>query len=86
MYSTGRKRGVEVKIAKGEHGYFTTEHDYKFGEQITLDGQILVPLKKGKWSFVPFQGIAYRCSICSELVNTVYRFCPNCGAEMEGEE
>ena len=86
-----------MKITKGEHGYFNTENDYKFGEQITLDGQILVPLKTGKWIGIAFDGYAdgnpvydeWGCSECGEEhcgeADSLPYYCPNCGAKMESE-
>ena len=46
--------------------------------------------KKGKWIERPIAGCAtVRCSVCTELFwknRGRWNFCPNCGAEMEGEE
>lgn len=33
-----------MKIEKTEYGYQVTECDIKFGEQITLDGELLIPI------------------------------------------
>lgn len=33
-----------MKIEKTEYGYQVTECDIKFGEQITLDGELLIPV------------------------------------------
>lgn len=44
--------------------------------------------KKGKWRVVSRQAdsfTAYRCSECNELVYARTNFCPNCGADMRGE-
>lgn len=46
--------------------------------------------KKGKWEFREeffAYGIAhFDCSICGESVLERTRFCPNCGADMRGED
>jgi len=46
--------------------------------------------KKGKWIGKPIAGYSkVRCSVCNEvfLNNTgKWKFCPNCGAEMEVEK
>ena len=39
---------------------------------------------KGEWEFVSRN--CWKCSYCQELTNEGKNFCPNCGAEMEGEE
>lgn len=47
--------------------------------------------KKGEWIW---DDEGYHCSECwhhtygntGEVLSGVYKFCPNCGAEMEGEE
>ncbi len=33
-----------MKITKNDFCYFTTEQDLTFGEQITLDGELLIPI------------------------------------------
>lgn len=30
--------------------------------------------------------ITYQCSVCGSGLDTLYNYCPNCGAEMEEEE
>lgn len=42
--------------------------------------------KKGKWEFIGGYGYQYRCSACITCAEHKTNFCPNCGAEMEGEE
>lgn len=50
----------------------------------------VVERKKGKWEFREeffAYGIAhFDCSICGESVLERTRFCPNCGADMRGED
>lgn len=42
--------------------------------------------KKGKW--VPYlpKGLRYKCSECGSRYDTPWHFCPNCGADMRGED
>lgn len=46
--------------------------------------------KKGEWIFNNLNdgnGIVYHCSCCNWLTkHNLYAFCPNCGADMRGEE
>lgn len=64
--------------------------------KITLNGVELVPLKIGKWiKHDTGHSMFYDCSLCSGLAKcieladlTVWnlsKFCPDCGARMEGE-
>jgi hypothetical protein len=54
-------------------------------ERGTLRRAILLPERpQGKWEFVSRN--CWKCSYCQELTNEGKNFCPNCGAEMEGEE
>ena len=47
---------------------------------------------KGKWNVYEVanteeeQPIAWECSECGEVVEVQYNFCPNCGADMRGEQ
>lgn len=36
----------------------------------------------GNWRLVDFAGNV-RCTICLEISNEEYRYCPNCGAKMD---
>ena len=47
------------------------------------------PVKHGQWNFVGNN--KYRCTNCGELyiapqLDKTPRYCPNCGARMDGEE
>ena len=42
--------------------------------------------KKGKWKKYLKEGLKWKCSICGSRFDTPWRFCPNCGCQMEGEE
>lgn len=50
----------------------------------------VVERKNGKWIFKAppddwFVLSLYRCSQCNQLEESQSKYCPNCGAEMEGE-
>ena len=42
----------------------------------------VVEVRHGEWGF---DGIGWTCSECEEYGVTDYKFCPNCGAKMDGE-
>lgn len=49
------------------------------------------PVRHGKWIGASISGIDhYRCTECGEYIESVwtsnfdYRYCPNCGARMDG--
>ena len=50
--------------------------------------------KHGKWEWNNDDELFYSCSCCGhkaygntlEIIDGTYHFCPNCGAEMKGEE
>lgn len=51
--------------------------------------QNAVPIKRGKWRFVNCAtGLRCQCSECLHWVDagTDRNYCPNCGADMRGEE
>ena len=44
------------------------------------------PGNKGKWVQVDDEEpIAYDCSICGAMVGKKFNYCPNCGADMKGD-
>ena len=42
------------------------------------------PMVRGKWVDEPIKGIRYHCSVCQGRFDYTWRFCPNCGANMRG--
>ena len=40
------------------------------------------PVRHGRWIYKPAEGTA--CSMCGEMTICEYKFCPNCGARMDG--
>ena len=43
-----------------------------------------VPIKVARWKGRGFGD--YECSLCCEITNGKPRYCPNCGADMRGED
>lgn len=73
-----QKIGIDVnkdellKALKYDRGQY--EKDYADGKAVRETGRWIPYLKKGlKW----------KCSRCDSKFTTPFRFCPNCGAEME---
>ena len=42
--------------------------------------------KTGKWIDKNNEGVWNYCSVCGEQAIDLYDFCPNCGADMRGEQ
>lgn len=42
------------------------------------------PTVRGKWVDEPIKGIRYHCSVCQGRFDYTWHFCPNCGADMRG--
>lgn len=45
----------------------------------------VVPVVRGKWVDEPIKGVRYHCSVCQGRFDYTWRFCPNCGARMDGD-
>ena len=41
---------------------------------------------KGRWEECKYSRNLGQCSLCGEIVEIRSKFCPNCGADMRGEE
>ena len=51
--------------------------------------EALAERKTGRWEYVDYRGFGnYHCSACRTICicNGDYDFCPNCGADMRGEQ
>lgn len=44
------------------------------------------PVVRGRWVDEPIKGIRYHCSVCQGRFDYTWYFCPNCGADMRGEQ
>lgn len=46
------------------------------------------PVRHGRW--LPYDDAIHRCSMCGftshRAFDNVFKYCPNCGAKMDGEE
>ena len=42
-------------------------------------------VRHGRWEFIGGYGYQYRCSVCVTCAERKTKFCPNCGAKMDGE-
>ena len=78
--------------AINSHFGFNTEEEYGSAVQEVING--LPPAqperKKGKWinrslNILYPEWARYTCSVCGEHSNR-YDYCPNCGADMRGEQ
>ena len=45
-----------------------------------------VPVRHGKWLDYLKEGLKYKCSECESRFDRPYKYCPNCGAKMDGQE
>ena len=43
------------------------------------------PVRHGHWEFIGGYGYQYRCSACNTCAERKTKFCPYCGAKMDGE-
>lgn len=41
---------------------------------------------QGEWIDKPMNGVRYVCSKCTGRFNYQWRYCPNCGVRMKGED
>lgn len=48
-------------------------------KQLTIEAE---PVRHGRWVYKPAEGTV--CSMCGEMTICEYKFCPNCGARMDG--
>lgn len=79
----------EKKTEKETTAYFAFEQ-FKFllGQAPTAD---VVEVKHGKWEvriliFFDSEKVGYRCSECNTTWDVAMKYCPNCGAKMDGEK
>lgn len=49
----------------------------------TIDAELV---RHGKWLDYLKEGLKYKCSECESRFDRPYKYCPCCGAKMDGEE
>ena len=69
---------TELIILKGKYEAFM---EY-IKEQPAADVQ---PVKRGHWIEIDY-GMFYECSECGKVQEFERNFCPNCGADMRGDD
>lgn len=81
----------ELKHILNNSKYYGTKAGNAFADMIT-ECKAVEERKKGFWEWV--DDMDYRCSVChkyaygciGEVLSGDYKYCPYCGAAMEGEE
>ena len=84
-------REVRKKLPKESKDFFTRDEMLlNFQQYLELQKAAEVePVVRGEWEKRELNfGVFYRCSICGETISgfPMYKFCPNCGAKMDGEK
>lgn len=70
-----------IKICDTDFGYVDEVPAEEFADYLLANDVTLV--KHGKWKCrAKHLG---ECSECAEVVATRYKYCPNCGARMDGD-
>ena len=65
-------------------------------DDIGIKSADVQPVKHGRWEYYKNNGIfdTHKCTLCGEKYEmymnieptTIYKYCPNCGARMDGEQ
>ena len=64
--------------------WYNAEALYKAGYRKQSDGEWVETQRE--WDFEPYFYTDYTCSVCGDREQDKRRFCPNCGAKMNGGE
>lgn len=51
----------------------------------TLPTVDAAPVAHGRWEILDFAGYM-RCSVCGQIMDGYYNYCPHCGAKMDGDK
>ena len=63
-----------------------SQSDFKEGyKQAIIDGKTNYSRPQGEWIVRDGEPMTYKCSFCGELNCCKGNFCPDCGADMRGE-
>lgn len=78
-----RERAIKVFAVK-DHWYMKAVGTREIDKAPTIDA---APVVHGKWIFND-DWWEFRCSLCQGAIGNIkkYKFCPNCGARMDGGE
>lgn len=89
-------RRLKFLIAEyGEHDQYTSGFDDAIDQVENFPAADVAPVVHGRWIGKPLCGNANcRCSECGEVFQihanlhgkVLQKYCPNCGAKMDGEE
>ena len=63
-------------------------NDFSMALELAKDGLMGVPSaqRKGRWEYNEKESRFVKCSECKHLFYAEWNFCPNCGADMRGDE
>lgn len=90
-----REAAIDALILLQDHSDMS--EDWHKGVSASLSCLFRVPFverkkerKKGRWEWAALSSFNEQlklpsCSLCHCVFNSRYNYCPNCGAEMEGE-
>ena len=73
----------------GEYDHYTSGFDEAVTRVENFPAADVAPVQHGKWLYGDYYDIGDVCSECdwdSEMTHPSYRYCPNCGAKMDGGE
>ena len=73
----------------GEYDHYTSGFDEAVTRVENFPAADVAPVRHGKWLYGDYYDIGDVCSECdwdSEMTHPSYRYCPNCGAKMDGGE
>ena len=87
-------REAVLKLNKSHHGQMSNEINHQIWKEIKALPSVQLVRKKGDWIEKDdgWGGVYYDCSVCGESWTLIdgtpwengMKFCPHCGAEMEG--
>ena len=73
----------------GEYDHYTSGFDEAVTRVENFPAADIAPVRHGEWQYGDYYDIGDVCSECdwdSEMTHPSYRYCPNCGAKMDGGE
>ena len=73
----------------GEYDHYTSGFDEAVTRVENFPAADVAPVRHGKWLYGDYYDIGDVCSECywdSKMTHPSYRYCPNCGAKMDGGE